>query len=161
MPVFALSVSAQQSPDGKTVTINDDSNWGVGNNDSNYTTAMFTRELILTDAEDNPIIIIPLGIGILSAIYNVPEKTNPWLNIDLSVVGPVTLDKTVKLPAQRYFELAYIDSIKENCGCSCLGDVIGCEIDAFVTGSLFAIPIGDSVNYQADIDAAYKLLTSV
>lgn len=159
MAQFSLAFSATQSQDGSKVTITDQSNWG--NNDQSYVQSQFTRTLFLTDALNNPITSIVLATGINSATYNVPANTNPWININYVLSnGPVSPSLLHSYPFQRYFELAYMNEIKDNCGCGCIGDNQMCQVDAFYQGASFAAPVADSVNYQSYIDSAYKLLTN-
>lgn len=160
MAAFALSFSASQSSDGKVVTIVDISPWGAGNNSENYTESQFVRTLVLTDAFNSAITTITLNTGINSATYNVPVKTNPWINITYNAVGPQTYTLIQKYPFQRIFELAYLQVIKTNCGCGCIGDNKLCQVDALFIGAEFAVPVGDAGNYQDNIDSAYKLLTA-
>jgi len=159
MAQFALSFTATQSQDATQVLITDTSNWG--SNDSGYIESQFVRTFVLTDYLNNAITSIVLPTGTNTATYNVPAKTNPWINIDYVLSnGPVDLSKLQSYPFQRYFELAYIDGIKGNCGCGCIGENQMCQVDAYYQGASFAAPVGDSVNYQNDIDSAYKLLTN-
>ena len=161
MAQFALKFVATQSEDGSQVLITDQSNWGAGNNDQNYSESQFTRTLVLTDALGNAITSIVLPTNVNTATYNVPANTNPWINIDYVLSnGPVSPNLLQSYPFQRYFELAYIAEIKGNCGCGCIGDNPMCQVDAVYQGADFAAPVGDAVNYQNDIDSAYKILTN-
>lgn len=159
MAAFQLAFTAQQSADGTEVVITDTSNWG--SNDQSYTESQFVRQLVLTDALDNPIETLTLATGTDVATYDVPDKTNPWINITYIATGPVTLQKIQRYPFQRIFELAYLQAIKGNCGCGCIGDNAMCEVDAFYQGADFAVPIGDAVSYQDNIDSAYLLVSTV
>ena len=160
MAALTLAFSATQSGDGTTVTIEDLSNWGAGNNDSNYTESQFTREFILTDALGDPIVTIPAPAGTNDVEYNVPAGSNPWVNIEFSAVGPVTLEITQKYPFKRNFELAYINVVKQACGCCGNKFSYMDEVDALQYGAELAAPVGDAVNYQNFIDGAYKLVTA-
>lgn len=155
---FALAFSASQSSDGTIVTITDLSNWS--DNTNGYTPADFVRELVLTDYLGALIITLTMADDEVSATWDVPAGTNPWVNIEYSAVGPVTLTLTQKYPFQRNYELAYIDQIKGSCGC-CNGKTPDmCMVDAFYQGAAFAVPVADMVNYQDDINSAYALLTA-
>lgn len=159
MGAFALVVTGVQSGDGKIVAITDGSDYT--NNDQGYLPSDFVRNFIITDYLGNLLTTISLDSTQLTATYNVPNNTNPWLQIQETAVGPANYTDTVKLPADRNYQLAFIDVIKGNCGCSCRGDNTLCEVDAFYAGAAYAIPIGDPVSYQTNIDAAYKLVTSI
>lgn len=158
MSAFALAFTANQSSDGKVVTITDISNW-IGNAES-YNITDFTRQFILTNYLGDAIVTLTMIGSALTITWNVPANTNPWVNIQYSAVGPVTKTLTQKYPFQRNYELAYIDAIKGSCGCCSGKNPDICQIDAFYQGAAFAVPVGDQVNYQDDINSAYALLTA-
>lgn len=155
MAAFALAFTATQSAIGDIVTITDTSNWG--SNTEGYIQSQFDRQFILTDYNGDLIIAIVIADDELIKTWAVPLNTNPWVAIEYSSVGPVTLSKTQKYPFQRYFELAYKKVIKGNCGCAGKRFDI-CQVDAYVYGSELAVPIGDSIGYQNNINSAYALL---
>lgn len=155
---LTLAFRATQSSDGKTVLIEDLTNWD--DDTEGYTPADFVREFVLTDYLGALITTLIMADDELSATWDVPAGTNPWVNIEYSAVGPVTLSLTQKYPFQRNYELAYIDQIKGSCGC-CNGKTPDmCMVDAFYQGAAFAVPVADMVNYQDDINSAYALLTA-
>lgn len=159
MAAFALAFSAVQDPTtGLFVTLTDTSNWS--DNDENYSEAEFARNFILTDYLGNAIITIPLPTGEESITWQVPPGTNPWVNIDYNVVGPVTIDKIEKFPFQRIYELAFINAIKGKCGCNTALSPNLCEVDNFYQGAAMAAPIADAINYQNNINSAYAYLTA-
>lgn len=158
MANLAIAFTASQSADGSTITITDETNWG--DNTSGYTESQFVKSFILTDYVGNPIATIPLATGVYITTYTVPSGTNPWINIEFSAVGPITLTVLQKYAFARYFELAYIAANKASCGCRDVNRVDMCQIDTMYTIAELAVPIGAAPDYQNQIDGAYKLLAA-
>lgn len=155
MAAFAQAFSATQADDG-TVTYHDDSTWA--SNDENYHKEDFVRQIVLTDAYG--VLLDTLVFATDSLIVTYALTTNKWIQSVFSITGAANFSLTHKDPFQRIYEVAYIKTILPGCGCKCgnKGPNL-CEVDAFDTGSTFAIIPGDGVSYQNYIDSAYKLLT--
>lgn len=157
MAAFALAFTASQSSDGSTITITDTSPWGAGNNSENYERANFVRSFLLYDAYDDLLDTITLPTTSNVATYDITVNTNPWIKIVFDITGAEDFTLTQKYPFQRYYELLWIEVLKDGCACcdTARGGTDLCRVTAYYQGAQIAIPLGNGVQYQEFIDSAY------
>ncbi len=150
MAAFTPAYSIVQSADGKTLTLTDLTNWVA--NDENYQITDFVRSVLLNDAFDEEIATVEFaGTDLVETYTLIADK---WVNSFFNIVGAPTFN----LPVQKYafyrqFQIAYRNAIRSGCGCGKRGIDL-CSVDAFITTAEFAIPVGNGVEFQNDIDAA-------
>lgn len=152
---FVQSFTASQSGDATTITITDTSNWVPESLDPSD----FVRQIIVKDADDNVINTYEFDGADLTLSY--PISVNQWQSITYTITGAFSATLTQKYPFEQLYRLAYVTQIKMNCGCCDGSGIDMCSVDAFYQGAQFAIPIGDGISYDANINAAYTLLTGL
>lgn len=156
MAAFAISFTAVENDEG-LITFTDTSNWG-GANDQGYDKQDFVRILQLTDAYGTIVGILTFDPTSLTVTYQLIG--NKWIVAVFTISGVQGYTLTQKYGFQRIYEVAYNDALISLCGCDHKKTGINfCLVDAFYQGAAFAVPIGDGVSYQKDIDLAYNLLT--
>lgn len=153
MATFAPAFTITQSSDGKTLTLVDGSNWV--SNDQGYVITNFVRQIVLTDAFDVVIATIPFPTTELTETYAL--LVDKWIKATYTAVGVVTFTLLQQYAFYRLFQIAYRNAIAAKCGCSVNGIDL-CSVDAFLSTALFAIPVGNGVEFQNDIDAANAYL---
>lgn len=162
MAAFAPDFTATQ--DQEAITFADTSNWT--DNDEGYLKADYDRSIVLTDA---------YGVVVSTQLFDVsnpnydatddiiiyPLATNNWFSVQIQISGAQSFSKTKKIPFQRVFELAYANAVNANCDCGCQPNITDgdlCSADTFYQVAAWAVPIGDGVTYQTNIDAAYNFI---
>lgn len=154
MAAFQQAFSATQDDTG-LVTFLDESTWDVS--DEHYDKADFVRQIEMKDAFGVLIDTVVFASNSLAATYQF--TVNKWVVAKYSITGVADFVKTEKFGFQRLFELAYIQETVNTCNCGC-GDAEAdmCMVDTFYQNAAFAVPVGDGVSFQNNIDSAYKLL---
>lgn len=153
MAEFIQSFTASQSSDSKTITITDTSNW----TDTIYNKSAFVRTFVVTDADDVVIntYVMPVDTNVLT--YSI--AVNQWQVITYNITGAFSSSLIQKYPFEQLYRLAYRTLISLSCGCC--NDIKGiCDVDGYYQGAQFAIPTGDGVSYNTNINAAYALIAT-
>lgn len=152
---FIQSFTATQSSDSTLITITDTSNWSA----NGLSPSNFVRTFVVTDADDEIIntYVMPVDTNVLTYAIAV----NQWQVITYNITGAFSSSLIQKYPFEQLYRLAYLAQIKMGCGCCDDSGVDMCSIDAFYQGAQYAIPIGDGISYNANINAAYTLLTGL
>lgn len=154
MSAFAIAFSADENDSG-LVTFYDISNWS--SNDEGYQKSDFVRSIQIQDAYGTNIVVITFDPNSLDVTYQLTK--NQWVVATFNIVGVQNYTKTLKFNFQRLFEVSFNNALLAHCGCGCIGKIPNlCEIIAFYIGASFAVPIGDGVSFQIDIDTSYTLL---
>lgn len=151
---FVQSFTANQSGDGTFVLITDTSNWVS----ESLNPADFVRQIIVKDADDNVINTYEFDGADLTLSY--PIAVNQWQSITYTITGAFSATLTQKYPFEQIYRIAYVQQLTLNCGC-CDKLIPMCDIDAFYQGAQFAVPIGDGISYNVNINSAYALLTGM
>lgn len=147
---MAASFTAQESSDGKTITLTDTTSPVISG---------AVRSFILTDYLGAPLATLPLATGVLTATYSITGPT--WINVRFLNSGSSPFDITERFGFSQIYKNLYGDSLVKTGDCGCSGKGIEwCDIDAYDRGADYALPIGDAVRWQNDINAAYTLLQS-
>lgn len=155
--VFTPDLSVQQSDDGKTIIYTNTSNFGT--NDQGYLESQFTtNQLILKDAYGDIIQTIQFPTsGSDKNIIRFAIIKDQWIDATLVLAGVASYTKLVRSGFYRIYMQAAKPYLQGGC----------CHMkhcDAFGKSQLFkdaaedAIPIGDSIEFQENIDAANSFL---
>lgn len=150
---FTPAFKIEQSSDGLTLTLTDQSNWS--DNDEGYVITDFARSIIMVDALNNAIGTVDFPASELVEAFSI--VTNQWVKAQLTIIGEQNYDLIQKYGFYRLFQLDYRKAIVGNCGCGKSGIDL-CSTDAFLSTAQMAIPIGNGVEFQNDIDAASAYL---
>jgi peroxiredoxin len=156
MAGFIQNFKFVQSADGKTGTFTDLSTWT--SNDENYTRALFTRTVVLVDAFGDEISshVIPANTD----VFTIDLTKDLWIEVQGTydeIDGSGHFEKTIKVPLRRFFIIAFKKKVrfaKDNK--STLESLSHALV--FIKAADDAIPVGDGVEYQENIDAAYSFI---
>lgn len=150
---FVQSFTATQSSDSTLITITDTSNWSA----NGLLPSNFVRTFVVTDADDEIIdtYVMPVDTNALTYAISV----NQWQVITYNITGAFSSSLIQKYPFEQLYRLAYRTLISLSCGC-CNGIKGICDVDGYYQGAQFAIPTGDGVSYNTNINAAYALIAT-
>jgi len=155
--VFTPSISVEQSDDGKTITYRNTSNFG--DNDDSYDESDFTtNELVLTDAYGDIILTedFPTSGPDLNKIVHVITK-DQWIDARLNLAGIATYTKLVRNGFYRIYQQAAKPYLQAGCCKPKNCDNFGMS-QMFRDAAVDAIPIGQSIEFQENIDSANAYL---
>lgn len=156
MAAFQQLFTASMNDEG-LVTFLDGSTWDTASDDD-YDKADFVRQIEMKDAYGVLIDTVVFATNSLIATYQL--LVNKWVVAKYDITGVVDFTKTQKYGFQRLFEVAYNDAIKDTCECGCEGSLVDlCMVDSFYQAAAFAVPTGDGVSFQVNIDSAFTLLS--
>ncbi len=158
---FQAIASAQQSGDGLTLTLLDESLYGAPSNEG-YTTANFVRNFILMDAYGNQLDNIPITGTALSITWPVPS--DQWVFMQLFLVGinpvPNYQSPQYGLPLDRQTKNLYRTLLKPGC---CQNRSIKEKIDNannYLFGASIEALGGNGAEFNNDINAANAYLSA-
>jgi hypothetical protein len=121
MAIFSASFTVAQSPDCKTITLTDTSNYA--DNESSITISSFstgTRQFIIKDSNGLVVETIDLLIAEFEGVYEI--TVDAWLSVELKLITntAVTYTKTNSVLSTCFLELCYSELVaKTDCDCSC------------------------------------------
>lgn len=148
---FIQSFTAVQSGDGLSVIITDTSNWA----DNSLNPANFVRQFVIRNSLGT--IIGTYAMPTNASTLSYPIAVNQWQAITYNITGAFSLSLLQEYPFEQIFRLADAKAIALLCG-ACCDNNISCSVNDYYRGAQYAIPIGNGIAYDANINAAYHLL---
>jgi hypothetical protein len=150
---MALSQTAAQSPDAKTLYLTDTST----DDPTGYTRTFTLYDGINATGNLVATLIIPDGEDTVE--YSVTQ--DKYYSSRLTYTGGATLTPSVINFGLERFALNARDSVLlKNCGgCKGKSGSKVCEANAFIEGAEDAVLFGNSAKFNSFISSAYKLLT--
>lgn len=162
MANFEASFSITSSADGKLLTVSDTSAYIV--NDQGLTIADFLSRIVtILDSAGTLVATIDLGTE-LTVTYVI--EADIWANATLTLTGldlVATYTKNLIFPFDRITKNLYREVLAEN-GCGCTNkqaDYALMKGDIFFRGVEIAAPAGEGIEWQSNLDSAYKFLDAV
>lgn len=153
MAAFAPILDVSISDDGKTITYTNASNFD--DNTEGFTEDQFTtNELILRDGYGDLLETIPFpttGEDINKIVYEIDK--DQWIDATLNLAGVASFTKLVRSGFYRIYMQAAKPYLQGGCCHMKHCDMFG-KSQLFKDAAEDAIPIGDSVEFQENIDAA-------
>lgn len=128
MAIFSASFTVAQSPDCKTITLTDTSNYA--DNESGITISSFstgTRQFIVKDSNGLTVETIDLAIDEFSGTYTITQDA--WLSVELKLItnASVTYSETHSVLSTCFLEICYSELVaKTDCDCSCSSSCNNC-----------------------------------
>lgn len=163
MAAFTESFELENSPDGKTITVRDTSNYA--DSDEVYTAASFTRAVEIRNSLDVLVATVEMGAD-LEKTFTITSDLWAKAKFTWSGIGAISgvdYEKELIYPLDRISKNMFLKELSEN-GCSCSNKnnyEAMINADLFFTGMEFAAPAGEGIRWQSYANTAYKFLDSI
>lgn len=156
MAEFIQDFKFVQATDGKSATFTDLSNWD--DNDENYTREDFTRTVVLLDAYGEEIDTVILASD--EDTFTIELTKDLWVDVTATfdeIAGSANFEKLERVPLDRFLIIAYKKKVKQVKNNQSVLNVLS-NANVFIQAANYATPVGNAVEYQENIDAAYAYL---
>lgn len=155
--IFTPSLLVEQSADGKTITYTNTSNFLT--NDQGFIESNFTtNQLVLSDAFGSIISTTSFptsGTNKNKIIHTITK--DQWIDARLNLAGVATYTKLVRSGFYRIYQQAAKPFLEAGCCHMKHCDAFG-KSQMFRDAAVDCIPIADTIEFQANIDAANAYL---
>ncbi len=155
MAAFAPSTEAIQSDDGLTVTFTDNSNYS--SNDEGYIKSQFTTNtIVIKDANG---VVLQTSNFLTSDTVTYVQTADTWFTTVRTLAGVASYTKTEKFGLHRMTTNKFEDALtKIGCCASAKDKSNMCMADAFLFGADMALPVGNSVKWQQNVNSSNSYL---
>lgn len=157
MAAFAPSTEASQSANGLVVTFLDTSNYG--DNTENYTKSDFTTNTIQIYDADGTLLQTSDFLTSDTVTYN--QTSDHWFTTVRTLAGVASYSRTEKFGLKRITINKLEKVLASGCCQGMANESNLCKAITFLFDSDYALPVGNSVAWQKDVDNANSYLNEI